>query len=62
VNRGSLIRLFGITIVNTGIAYIGLTYLSVYLIGTQGFGKKSVYWLAAVATALACAAITERLA
>jgi MFS transporter, MHS family, proline/betaine transporter len=51
---GALVRLFCITIGNAGIGYIGVTYLSVYLITDRGFDKNTVYWVAAVAIALAC--------
>jgi MHS family proline/betaine transporter-like MFS transporter len=53
-HRGALVRLFCICVGNSGIGYIGLTYFSVYLIGTRGFDKNTVYWLNAATIALAC--------
>jgi MFS transporter, MHS family, proline/betaine transporter len=50
----ALVRVFCIFIGNAGIGYIGQTYLSIYLIGTRGFDRNTVYWVAAAAIALAC--------
>lgn len=50
----ALVRVFCIFLGNAGIGYIGQTYLSIYLIGTRGFDKNTVYWASAVAIALAC--------
>jgi MHS family proline/betaine transporter-like MFS transporter len=53
-HRGTLVRLFCIYIGNCAIGYIGNSYLSIYLIGTRGFSKNTVYWIGAVVFAAAC--------
>jgi MHS family proline/betaine transporter-like MFS transporter len=52
-HRGALVRLSCIFIGNSGVGFIGLAYFSVYLIGSRGFDKTTVYWVAAAAIALA---------
>ena len=52
-HRGALMRLSCIFIGNSGTGFIGLAYFSVYLIGSRGFDKTTVYWVAAAAIALA---------
>jgi MFS transporter, MHS family, proline/betaine transporter len=53
-HRGALAQVIGINIGNAGVGYIGNAYLSIYLIGTRGFSKNTVYWVVAVAFALGC--------
>jgi MHS family proline/betaine transporter-like MFS transporter len=53
-HRGAVVRLFCITVGNAGLSFIGQTYLSIYLIGTRGFDKNTVYWVVAAAIALGC--------
>jgi MHS family proline/betaine transporter-like MFS transporter len=53
-HRGAVVRLFCITVGNAGLSFIGQTYLSIYLIGTRGFDKRTVYWIVAAAIALGC--------
>ncbi|HUE59904.1 MAG TPA: MFS transporter [Acidimicrobiales bacterium] len=52
--RGTLVRLFCLYIGVNGVSFIGLTYLSIYMIGYRGFDKSTVYWLTAAAIALGC--------
>jgi len=45
----ALLRVIGIQIGCGAAAYMGLVYLSVYLVGTRGFAAADVYWIAALA-------------
>ena len=49
---GALVQVLCIGIAQAGFGFIGLIFLSVYLIGTRGFDQGSVYWLAAIAIAV----------
>ena len=46
---GALARVIGIQIAASAAGYVGLVYLSVYLIGTRNFPAEQVYWVSAVA-------------
>ena len=46
---GALGRIIGIQIAASAAGYVGLVYLSVYLIGTRNFPAQQVYWISAIA-------------
>lgn len=50
----SVLRVIGLAVATNGTGYIGLTYVSVYLIKTLHFPANQVYWLSAAVIALAC--------
>jgi len=50
----SVLRVIGLAIATNGSGYIGLTYMSVYLINDLKFDADAVYWLSALVIVLAC--------
>lgn len=50
----SALRVFALAVATNGTSYIGLTYISIYLINDVGFSSKRVYWLLAGVIAVAC--------
>lgn len=61
--RGALLKAWGIGIAVQGGAYIGLTYMTIYLIQNLGYDREGVYWLTAgvIVVAVALMPFTGRL-